>query len=145
MPRPKIWDSSHQAYTIHNWITSGLILREGETYKGIYSFVRSVDNCQLCSVKFTDEVNNEWRCMDHSHETGFFRQVLCNKCNKGFDKELRKNTKTGHRWISPSIIKRKSGVSVTFQYRRTGFKRKANKSLTKMICYSFIQLIKIKT
>ena len=142
MPQ-KIWDSPHQQYTIYNWIKSGLICREGESYKGIYSFVRSVDNCQLCSVKFTDEVNNEWRCMDHSHETGFFRQVLCNKCNKGFDKELRKNTKTGHRWISPSIIKSKSGnIYVYFQYKRKGFKTKTSQSLTKMICYSFIQLIK---
>ena len=143
----KIYDSKHQAYTIKNWKRLGLILREGESYKGIYAFVMSTHNCQLCSVKFNNEVHNERRCMDHCHSTGYFRQVLCMKCNKQFDvkiQKIRRESKTGHKWITPSISKRPTGnVYVTFQYGRAGFKRKSNKCLTKLICYSFIQLLKI--
>ena len=142
---PKIWDSPHQQYTINNWKKYGLICREGETYKGIYSFVRSVDNCQLCNIKFTDEIKNQ-RCMDHDHKTGYFRKVLCRKCNATYllsDKKVNRRSKTGHKWITPTHSKSANGnIHVVFQYGRKGFKRKANKSLTKMICYSFIQLLK---
>ena len=146
MPQ-KIWDSKHQQYTIYNWTRQGLICREGETYKGIYSYVMSIDNCNQCSVKFNDEVNNEKRCMDHDHSSGYFRQVLCMKCNKQFDvktQKVRRESKTGHRWITPTITKNKSGnISVSFQYNRGGYKRKASQSLTKLICLSFIQLLKV--
>ena len=140
---PQKWDSRHQGNMINNWIKYGLLLREGETYKGIYSFVMSIDNCQLCSVKFNDEVRGEWRCMDHSHETGFFRQVLCNKCNWKYDvkRTIQTNNKLGHMWIHLDIDKKKK--KVLFRYTRKGFKGKRSVSLTKLIAYSFIQLIKI--
>mgnify|MGYP003629193848 CR=1 FL=1 len=141
----KIYDSRHQAYTICNWKKRGLICREGETYKDIYYYVMSIDNCQLCSVKFTD-IESEKRCMDHCHETGFFRKVLCNKCNASYMKKI---NKTGHMFISPQVMKNNkpkngmSGVSASFQYGRKGFKKKVSQSLTKLIAYSFIQLLKV--
>ena len=106
MARKKIWDSPHQRYAIRNWKNYGLICREGETYKDIYSFVMNTDNCNLCNVKFNNEVHNERRCMDHDHSSGFFRHVLCHKCNIGFDlpiQKLTKNKKINHIWISPHI------------------------------------------
>ena len=136
MPQNKIWDSPHQKMTINNWKTRGLILKEGETYKDIYYYVMSIDNCQLCSVKFNDVNFNDKRCMDHDHKTGYFRQVLCQKCNKEFDK----STKTGHRWISPM---NRANNRIYYQYQRKGFKIKSSVSLTKMICLSFINLLKV--
>ena len=144
MPQNKIWDSPHQKMTINNWKTRGLILKEGETYKDIYYYVMSIDNCNQCSVKFNKEVHNEKRCMDHDHSSGYFRQVLCQKCNSGCDRCFQINNKSGYSWISRR--KKKKGeygkVYVYFQYRRTGFKRKSSVSLTKLFCLSFINLLK---
>jgi len=139
----KIYDTPHQKELVCSWKYNGLICREGETYKGIYSLYMNTDFCNQCSVKFNNEINNQKRAMDHDHSTGFFRQVLCMKCNKGFDRELNNNKKINHRWISLQIVKRKnSKVNVGFAYRRTSFKRKYSTSLTKLICLSFINILK---
>ena len=140
MPRKKIWDSRHQGAMIRVWIKNGLILKEGETYKDIYYYVMSIDNCQLCSVKFNKEVHNEWRCMDHDHKTGYFRQVLCHKCNHGFDRQLQINNKTGYKWISRT---NRSNNRIYYRYQRKGFKPKSSVSFTKMMCLSFINLLKV--
>ena len=66
---------------------------------------------------------------------------LCQKCNSGFDRQLQKN-KTGHMFISPQIIRMKGKIYDRFQYQRKGFKSKSSVSLTKMIAYSFINLLK---
>jgi len=141
----KIYDSPHQCFSINNWKKYGLLCREGETYKDIYNHVMSVNNCELCNVEFTEESKNQ-RCMDHDHNTGYFRKVLCRKCNANYltaRQKLKITNKTGHMWISPSITKLKSGrCSVSFRYERAKFKRKASQSLTKLIALSFIHLLK---
>ena len=139
---PQKWDSTHQGVTIRRRKKRGFICREGETYNDIYLFVMSIDNCQLCSVKFNDENYNDKRSMDHSHETGFFRQVLCHKCNKGFDLSMNKNNKLGHQWIAIWKRKQKGKMYFYFRYKREGFKKKTSTSLTKLIAYSFINLLK---
>jgi len=135
------WETNHQGLMIRTWKSRGLILREGETYKGIYSFVMSIENCNLCNVKFNNEIHSQKRCMDHCHETGYFRKVLCIKCNSHYMTDI---SKTGHMFISPSICKGREGKipRVSFRYSRKGFKRKASTSLTKLIALSFINILK---
>jgi len=144
MPREKIYDSPHQKKTIWNWKKNGLILKENQTYKDIYSYVMSIERCERCGINFDNDIRSQWRCMDHNHKTGYFRQVLCHKCNSGFDRPIPYNSKTGHRWISPQIVKHKNGkIYVSFQYqRKTIPKRKCSTSLTKLICLSFIYVLK---
>lgn len=132
-----------KALTLSNWKRRGLICREGETYDDIYNHVMSVNNCELCDIKLSSGASRyDCRCMDHNHETGYFRQVLCMRCNHDFDRKQQK-TKTGHRWINTGITKNKNGnICVSFRYRRKGFKNKNSQSLTLLICLSFINIMK---
>ena len=141
----KIYDTPHESMTIKNWKRYGLKLREGETYKDIYHHVISFNNCELCNVEFSDEIKNQ-RCMDHDHETGYFRKVLCRGCNAHYLKpaqKLKRSNKFGHMFISRNITKHGTGTySVGFRFQRKGFKRKSSKSLTRLIALSFINLLK---
>jgi hypothetical protein len=90
--------------TIYKWKSRGLKLREGESYDNIFEKVKNTTHCELCNDEFnTDEKKR--RCMDHCHDTGFFRMVLCNECNSQFGKnhnkrKLHTNNKSGHKHIS---------------------------------------------
>lgn len=44
-----------------------------------YDYLMSIDNCQICNSKLTN--NN--RCIDHCHNTLDVRGVLCSFCNIG--------------------------------------------------------------
>ena len=35
-------------------------------------------HCEVCNKEFSSKSD---RCLDHDHETGLFRQVLCQNCN----------------------------------------------------------------
>ena len=144
----KIYDTENQGTTIRSWMNQGLLCREGETYKDIYYHVMSIDNCELCNVGLIEGVKTNSRCMDHDHNTGYFRMVLCRRCNSGFDRpipkviKIKKNNKMGHMWISRNIKKTKIGdIRVVFRYSRKGFRGKIS-SLTKLIALSFINILK---
>ena len=61
--------------TINNWKKYGLI---HDNYDELYDKYLDTSECDVCKYVF-DETN--WRCMDHDHTTGLFRQFLCFKCN----------------------------------------------------------------
>ena len=78
----------------------GLLLREGETYEMIYDKVQNTPNCQKCNTELCDGLKTNGRCMDHCHESGYFRMVLCRKCNAGYKREMQKNNTSGIRGIN---------------------------------------------
>ena len=69
---------------LNKWKSRGFVLRDGENLDDMYDIYMKTTNCKACKVLLTmypEPRSNTTKCMDHDHETGFFRQVLCQKCN----------------------------------------------------------------
>ena len=68
--------SKEQKYnSIKTWKNSGLIY---DDYDDLFEVYRKTLNCQHCNKEF---INRRDRQMDHCHETGLFRKIVCQKCN----------------------------------------------------------------
>ena len=68
MPHPK-------PQTISNWKRSGLIY---DNYSELYEIYIKTMECQHCNKEFKNSTD---RCMDHDHDTGLFRKIVCRACN----------------------------------------------------------------
>ena len=62
----------------------------------------NTDNCDLCNLQFIEGDKGKFKkCMDHNHQTGEFRNVLCHVCNTmKTDRKLSKNSSTGFKNIT---------------------------------------------
>ena len=65
----------HKSQTIYNWKRSGLIY---DDYDALYETYIKTTECEHCQIEFTE---NNRRCLDHDHETGLFRKIVCHRCN----------------------------------------------------------------
>tara|TARA_R100001244_G_scaffold116552_1_gene86644 strand:- start:2166 stop:2702 length:537 start_codon:yes stop_codon:yes gene_type:complete len=60
---------------ISSWKYQGVIHHD---YNALYDRYINTHICDVCAYPF-DKTN--WRCIDHDHSTGLFRQVICHNCN----------------------------------------------------------------
>lgn len=60
---------------IFNWKKRGLI---HDDIDELYKHYRNTLSCNVCKADFTEKNK---RCLDHDHDTGEFRAILCNNCN----------------------------------------------------------------
>ena len=65
---------------ISNWKTSGVVC---DDYDKLYEIYINTTNCEKCDILLTTDklTTNTTKCLDHNHQTGLFRYVLCNRCN----------------------------------------------------------------
>ena len=64
---------------VSRWKQMGLI----GNYEKIWDYYLKIDKCEECECDFSVKGDGigRFKCMDHSHITGEFRNVLCSKCN----------------------------------------------------------------
>ena len=86
----------HKPTTKSSWTKKGLKCDLLE-FEIIYNRYINAEYCELCNKKFLTSID---RHMDHSHETGYFRNICCRSCNlKKNDLKIQKNNKSGYSGI----------------------------------------------
>jgi hypothetical protein len=84
-------------------------------YEAIYEIYLKTENCMRCSIQLTiGDHRTTMKCMDHAHDTGEYRAVLCNGCNAGniLDTHARKDNILQEKYIG------QHGRLYRFRYKR---------------------------
>ena len=66
---------------ISEWKSRGVKLRPNEDWESVYLYWKTCERCEACDVELTDGTGLTARNLDHDHDTGFIRDVLCWGCN----------------------------------------------------------------
>ncbi len=113
----------HKKRKKSNWKEIGLIM---DNFEEIYKRYIYCKNCELCDKVFTKTID---RHMDHNHETGEFRNIVCNRCNQlKSDRKENVNNTSGYKHIHKHINTTcKKGFTWVFQVQING-KNKLSKS-----------------
>ena len=115
----------HKTDTKSSWRRKGLITNN---FDEIYNKYIYATHCELCNKQFP---NTKDRQMDHNHETGEFRNIVCQICNlKKADVKIQSNNTSGYTGIYKYYDKRyKQGYIWAFSVSING-KLKTIKSST---------------
>ena len=70
----RLTDEGLKKNRMNNWQNNGVNNVNDELYKRYLD----TENCEICGKDFTETKN---KILDHDHETGEFRYVLCRECN----------------------------------------------------------------
>jgi len=76
-------DKAVKSVRIGHWKHRGLIC---EDIDKLYEYYLSIEECENCGIQLNQDESTR-KCMDHCHETGLFRQILCKVCNTMRDKQ----------------------------------------------------------
>ena len=81
---------NHKSSKRKDWKKLGIKIDEDD-FDYVYNEYIHATNCDLCNKLFLNTID---RCLDHNHETGEIRNIVCNKCNSHRKDNLKK-TNTG--------------------------------------------------
>tara|TARA_R110002072_G_C7525534_1_gene496708 strand:+ start:8 stop:382 length:375 start_codon:yes stop_codon:yes gene_type:complete len=68
---------------IGKWRNRGVI---SEDYNKLYEYYLSIEECENCCIELNQDEATR-KCLDHCHQTGEFRQILCKVCNTTRDQK----------------------------------------------------------
>jgi len=92
----------HKTRTKYSWRRSGMLFTE-EDFEYIYKEYIYCTNCDLCNKIFKSNLDRQ---LDHCHETGQIRNIICGSCNqKRKDNKMLSNNTSNHKLIYKVIDK----------------------------------------
>ena len=70
-----------KAIAIDRWKRKGLVSTD---YNLLYDNYLKSKNCEECGIEYGNKGDGTgtFKCMDHNHETGLFRNFICCGCNR---------------------------------------------------------------
>ena len=73
-------EKNKKSQTIGNWKRNGLICNDCDL---LYEAYLQSTNCEDCGCEYSKRGDGigRFRCMDHDHTSGLFRNFLCSPCN----------------------------------------------------------------
>ena len=113
----------HKSDSISNWKKRGLIYHN---FDELYEVYIKTMNCQHCGKEFLNKFD---RCLDHDHETGMFRKIVCRGCNS-HDTYI--NNPTNHKYYNP--LGRTDKKILDKSYREKNREKINNKQKEKITC-----------
>ena len=124
---------------INDWKCNGLI---GD-YEKIWERYVNTTHCDLCNIELTKGCHKYGKCMDHDHDSGEFRNIVCRTCNNRLPKQklkLRNDNTTGHRGII--YVKKKKLWCYRDRKKGQEFKKMSKCKIT-LLTYKFCHLLLI--
>ena len=106
----------HKSKTKLSWKSKGLIM---DNFEEIYNNYIYATHCELCNKQFK---SSRERHMEHDHQTGEFRNIVCCKCNQlKADKKINSNNTSGYSNIHKKLNKQlKQGYFWAFEVKING-------------------------
>lgn len=75
---PFVLAKQHKTKTRYKWKSRGIIFQDEEHFVYIYNLYIKATNCDICNKLFPNSLN---RHLDHCHNTGDVRNIMCSRCN----------------------------------------------------------------
>jgi len=79
-------EKSDKSCRIAKWKSRGVI---SEDYNKLYEYYLSIEECENCCIELNQD-GATIKCLDHCHQTGEFRNILCKVCNTTRDQKYNK-------------------------------------------------------